>query len=240
MAQRAKDPSPSRPDRPFVTLAWAQSLDGCIGRKDGGRLALSGPESSRMTHCLRAAHGAILVGIGTILADDPRLTVRLASGPNPRPLVLDPTLRTPPSSRLVERDVQKPWIFASMNPPAGKEGHNPDYEARCEALERLGCRIIPVGSNQAGRLNLHEALAYLARQGIETLMVEGGAKILAAFVSERLADRVNVTVAPILVGGLNPFEGHAFAPAINLKGTSWKTYGRDTVMEGIPDWEGEG
>ncbi|MBN2641694.1 MAG: RibD family protein, partial [Victivallales bacterium] len=100
------------PDRPLVTLAWAQSLDGSIARKSGERLAISGPEATAMTHALRAEHDTILVGIGTVLADDPRLDVRLAPGPSPLPLVLDPTLRTPADSRLVARTDRKPWLFA--------------------------------------------------------------------------------------------------------------------------------
>ena len=88
--------------RPVVTLSYAQSLDGCLTTQRGVRLTLSGPESRRMTHSLRAAHDAILVGIGTLLADDPSLTARLVGGPHPRPVVLDRLLRTAPGLRLAE------------------------------------------------------------------------------------------------------------------------------------------
>ncbi len=74
--------------RPLVTLAYAQSLDGCIAIRKDQQLLLSGPESHLFTHQLRAAHDAILVGIGTILADDPKLTARLVNGPHPQPVVL--------------------------------------------------------------------------------------------------------------------------------------------------------
>src|SRR3989304_8693232 len=75
--------------RPLVTLSYAQSLDGCIAARAGERLALSGPESMRLTHRLRAAQDAILVGIGTVPADNPRLTVHLVQGQDPQPIVLD-------------------------------------------------------------------------------------------------------------------------------------------------------
>src|SRR5512143_3712545 len=89
-------------DRPRITLAYAQSLDGSIAARSGGPLALSGTESMHYTHQLRAAHDAILVGIGTVLGDDPRLNVRLTGGPSPRPIVLDSSLRSPLTARCLE------------------------------------------------------------------------------------------------------------------------------------------
>ena len=86
-------------DRPRVTLTYAQSLDGSITARSGAPLSLSGAESLHYTHQLRAAHDAILVGIGTVLSDDPRLDVRLVTGPSPRPIVLDSELRCPVTAR---------------------------------------------------------------------------------------------------------------------------------------------
>ena len=88
--------------RPLVTLSYAQSLDGSIARERGKPLALSGPESMRLTHQLRAAHDAILVGIGTVLADDPQLTVRLVEGKSPIPVILDSRLAISPTARLFQ------------------------------------------------------------------------------------------------------------------------------------------
>src|SRR5512135_1934375 len=89
-------------DRPRVTLTYAQSLDGSIAARSGMPLALSGTESMHYTHQLRAAHDAILVGIGTVLSDDPRLNVRLTGGLSPRPIVLDSSLRCPSTARCLE------------------------------------------------------------------------------------------------------------------------------------------
>ena len=89
-----------RTGRPFVTLSYAQSLDGSIADRPGRPLALSGPQAMALTHGLRAAHEAILVGIGTVLADNPRLNVRLVDGPDPQPMVVDSRLRFPPYANL--------------------------------------------------------------------------------------------------------------------------------------------
>ena len=89
-------------DRPRVTLTYAQSLDGSIAARAGLPLVLSGAASMRYTHQLRAAHDAILVGIGTVLSDDPQLNVRLVEGPSPRPIILDSELRCPLTARCLE------------------------------------------------------------------------------------------------------------------------------------------
>lgn len=217
-------------DRPRVTLAWAQSLDGCIARTGGGRLVLSGEEATRMTHVLRSRHDAILVGIGTVIADDPRLDVRYAEGPSPAPMVLDPRLRLPPACRLVGREDQKPWLFAA-------EKLAPEALERQARLESLGCRVIPVRTNPDGTLNLEAVLSWLKEHAVKTLMVEGGAAVLSSFFAGRHVDRVNITVAPTFVGGKNPFAGQSFSPPVGLKNGEWKAYGRDTVITGEPDWE---
>ena len=98
----------ARTGRPLVTLSYAQSLDGCIAAGPGQRLSLSGPEALMLTHELRAAHAAILVGIGTVLADDPRLTVRLVPGSHPQPVVVDSRLRIPDDCYLLRHGPRRP------------------------------------------------------------------------------------------------------------------------------------
>src|SRR4029079_19395558 len=108
---RARTP---RTDRPFVTLAYAQSVAGSIALEPGRPFALSGPESMRLTHALRAAHDGILIGIGTLLSDDPRLTVRLVQGKSPQPVVVDSQLRTPLQARLFNGvPPRAAWIAAT-------------------------------------------------------------------------------------------------------------------------------
>ncbi|MCO6453190.1 MAG: dihydrofolate reductase family protein [Caldilineales bacterium] len=210
--------------RPLVTLSYAQSLDGSITLARGAPLALSGEESLLFTHGLRAAHDAILVGIGTVLADDPQLTVRRLPGKQPQPVVFDTHLRTPVTARLLDHP-HKPWLLA---------GPNPD-PIRRSALENAGARVIIVRTGVDGRLDLPAALAALRKEGIETLMVEGGAQILSAFLKAKLADWLATTICPRLIGGLAAVESLPMLP--NLTGVTWRQAGADMLCWARLEWE---
>jgi len=212
-------------DRPAVTLTYAQSLDGSIAARRGQPLSLSGPEAMAFTHRLRAAHDAILVGVNTVLADDPRLTVRLATGENPRPVVLDSSLRIPPGARLLQGE-KLPWIICTERAP----------EEREEALVAAGATIIRIASDDSGRVALYPALHQLAAAGIRSLMVEGGAGVITSFLASGLADRLVVTVVPLLVGGLaaagtlaGRLNGQPFP---RLRRPHYRQLGRDIVVSG--------
>ena len=181
----------ARTGRPLVTLTYAQSLDGSIAARRDQRLDLSGDESRVMTHHLRAAHAAILVGIGTLLADDPRLTARLAGGPDPQPVVLDSRLRFPPGARLLQNPHLKPWIFTSA-------AADPQPRA---VLEQVGAHLITVPVTVDGLLDLAAVTAVLGERGISSLMVEGGARVITRFLAEHLPDFLVITIAPVFVGG---------------------------------------
>jgi GTP cyclohydrolase II len=194
-----------RTGRPLVSLSWAQSIDGAIALERGQRLALSGPASSAFTHGLRAAHDAILVGIGTVLSDDPLLTVRLAAGADPQPVVLDARLRFPLTARLLSENPRRPWILTA------EPGRGPG----AEELESRGAVIVPVPSDGAGFLDLAAALMRLGARGVSSLLVEGGGLVITSFLKARLADRVVVTIAPVFVGGY-PAVGAPTAASANL------------------------
>ena len=121
----------SQAKRPFVTLSYAQSWDGSITTRSGESLALSGAEATRLTHQLRSIHDGILVGIGTVLTDDPQLTVREWSGPNPQPIVLDSQLRMPVNARLCQHADKNCWVLTRIK----------DYWMRCLCFGRKasGC-----------------------------------------------------------------------------------------------------
>ncbi|MCB0045085.1 MAG: GTP cyclohydrolase II [Caldilineaceae bacterium] len=176
--------------RPFITLSYAQSLDGSIARTAGAPTVISGAASLRLTHRLRAAHDAVLVGVGTVLADDPRLDVRLADGPNPAAIVLDTHLRTPPDARLFERH-QQVWIVT-----AGADSAN------AQALSERGARLLVTPVGEDGRPDLSIALARLGAEGVKSIMVEGGAEVIHAFLIRDLACFAAITVAPRFLGGL--------------------------------------
>lgn len=181
-----------RTGRPFVTLSYAQSLDGCIAARPGEALALSGRQSLTLTHQLRASHDAILVGIGTVLSDNPQLTVRHARGNNPRPIVVDSRLRIPLDCKLLNNNSRSPLVVTREKP----------NQTRRKVLERAGAQVMGLPTNSRGQVNLPAMLNRLAEMGVKRLMVEGGARIITNFLLERLADYIVLTVAPVLVGGL--------------------------------------
>lgn len=175
-----------RQDRPFVSLSYAQSWDGSITLHSGESLALSSARSTQLTHHLRSLHDGILVGIGTVLADDPQLTVREWQGPDPQPIVLDAHLRMPANARLCQRTDKTCWILTS---------------AAGEGPGACNLNVIRLPGNAQGQVCLHRALQELKQRGIGSLMVEGGAHVITAFLKQKLVDAIIVTVAPKLVGG---------------------------------------
>ncbi len=173
-------------DRPFVTLSYAQSLDGSIALHEGEPLILSGQEALRLTHQLRSLHDGILVGIGTVLSDDPQLTVRHWPGNNPQPIVLDSQCRIPVGARLCRSLEKSCWVLTT----------------RTSGWEQLeGVEICPMQADTQGRVCLKSALKFLYDKGIRHLMVEGGAQVITAFIKAQLVDALVLTVTPNLVGG---------------------------------------
>lgn len=211
--------------RPLVTLTYAQSLDGSIATRKRQPLLLSGQESLTMTHQLRAWHAGIVVGIGTVLSDDPRLTVRLVKGPNPRPIVLDSKLRCPPDARLLkDRGVQP--IIATTN-DASKKRH--------EKLIEAGADIWRLSAEKTGRVKLKSLMRRLAKKGINSIMVEGGAEVITAFLQAELVDQVIVTIAPQFVAGL-PAIDKLPSSGVALRDVDHNRLGDDLVVWGKPVW----
>ncbi len=182
--------------RPLVTLSYAQSLDGSLSLRRGIPTALSGPQAMQLTHRLRAAHDAILVGVGTLLSDDPRLTVRLVEGRNPQPVVLDGQLRFPLQARLLMGE-PLPWI-ATHQRPIDHQAH----QQKKAALVARGARLLDIPSDENNDLSLPSLLAKLADMGIDSLMVEGGSRVITSFLTGRLVDQFVITIAPLFLGGL--------------------------------------
>ncbi|MEX2352778.1 MAG: RibD family protein [Gammaproteobacteria bacterium] len=172
--------------RPFITLAYAQSWDGSITNRCGETLPLSGTESTRLTHQLRSLHDGILVGIGTVLSDDPQLTVREWHGPNPQPIVLDSRLRMPQTAQLCHHPDKQCWILTTHS-DTGKLGNKVE--------------VISINAAEQEHVPLKEAMKMLWEKGIGSLMVEGGATIITAFLKARMADVLVLTIAPRLIGG---------------------------------------
>ena len=210
--------------RMLVTLSYAQSMDGCLTARRGEGMAISGEETRLLTHQLRAANDAILVGIGTVLADDPRLSARLAGGPHPQPVILDRRLRLPSEAALLQTKDRMPIVFCG-------EGVDPD---RLHTLERSGVSIRPVPVRDDGFLDLSAVLVSLFQSGLLSLMVEGGARVLSSFLLSGLGDQAMITIAPFWAGGDGriEFTGAGNGAYPNLRPNRIERFGRDWVVWG--------
>jgi len=185
-AEKKQDGTP----RPAVTLSFAQSLDGCISASKGAPTAISNDQSMQITHQLRAMHDAILVGINTVLIDDPRLTVRYGNGDNPTPVVLDSKLRISPQARLFRQDGSQPIIATS-------QGASEERESR---LVDAGARVVRIPEADGGGIQLTELFRWLRQHHVNSLMIEGGARVISSVLAAGLSDQIVLTIAPRFFG----------------------------------------
>lgn len=176
--------------RPFVTLKFAQTLDGRIATRTGDSKWISSPESRQLAHRLRSQHDAVLVGVNTVLKDNPRLDVRLVKGKNPVKVILDSQLRTPLKAKLLQRRAKN--TIVAVTKKAGLQ--------RVKQFEKLGVKVLIVASDKNGQVDLKQLLLQLREMGIKKLLVEGGGKIITSFLRQRLADRMVVITAPKIIG----------------------------------------
>jgi diaminohydroxyphosphoribosylaminopyrimidine deaminase / 5-amino-6-(5-phosphoribosylamino)uracil reductase len=180
--------------RPLVTLKLATSLDGRIATATGESRWITAPPARALAHSLRASHDAIMVGTGTVIADDPQLTCRLPGLENRSPVrvVLDRLLRIPPQARVIAEARTAPtWVLTSC-------AADP---ARRVALVETGAVPIKVAIDADGGVNLAAALAALGGRGLTRVLVEGGGRLAAALLRARLVDRLAWLHAPLLIGG---------------------------------------
>ena len=215
----------SQQERCVITLSFAQSLDGSITKATGVQTRISDAESWRFTHYLRAQHDGILIGIETALIDDPRLTVRLVEGRQPRPIVLDSHLRIPETANLLQHPKQL-WIFTTTTSCIKRE----------ETLQTRGARIIRVNADAQGRVSLDAVLSYLYKNEIRTVMVEGGSQVITSFMEGQHADYMVVTIAPVLMGGVNVLAQNNGGILPNLVNVEYHLCGKDIIVSGALTW----
>jgi diaminohydroxyphosphoribosylaminopyrimidine deaminase/5-amino-6-(5-phosphoribosylamino)uracil reductase len=212
-----------RRGRPYVVLKAVTSLDGRVAAAGGGPTRLSGPAADRRTHALRAEVDAVAVGSGTVLADDPLLTVRGVYRERPLARVIfDRRLRTPVSARvLTTLDAGPVVVVAGPGAPAGA----------VRALESAGARVVASDGELVGALRL------LPPMGIQSILVEGGPALHAAFWRRGTADTVRLVVAPRVLGaGGVPWVEHPAAPWASWRLVSVAPCGADVIIEADVHW----
>lgn len=241
--------------RPFILLTWAQTADAMLSHTPGARTQISGHQSSALTHSLRALHDVILVGIGTVLADDPRLSTRLDSDTRkivdyalekhtrnlkyhdacPTAVVLDSQLRTPVSAKFLSQPhcanaTRRPFVFTGKG-----EVKNPKYIPLGERAE-----IVDVDADRTItgiKLDLINVVDRLQKKGVSSIMVEGGPSVLASFIAAGLYDLVIVTLAPVIFGNGVPLMGSQLDAQLGVtrfKEPQWVQLGDDMVLVGAP------
>jgi diaminohydroxyphosphoribosylaminopyrimidine deaminase / 5-amino-6-(5-phosphoribosylamino)uracil reductase len=215
---------------PFVISKVAMTLDGKIAAYNGHSKWITGEESRHNVHLLRNEVDAILVGIGTVLADDPMLTTRLETGgKNPIRIVLDSDLKTPLEAKITDTTEAKTWIVA-------KEGA--DLE-KAKVLEEKGVEIIYVPKNDSG-LEISVLLNKLYEKGVTDLLVEGGSEINGSFLRAGLINKFSIYVAPKILGGrdsLTPFTGNnveSMDEALDVTIHSVENFGEDLLITAYP------
>lgn len=179
---------------PFVTLKVAQTLDGKIALPNQRSQCVTSEESRKHVHQLRSEYDAVLIGANTAMLDDPRLTVRLVEGRNPKRILLDGNLSTPLSARLFSDAVRSRTIVVVQQD--GNEG----VERKKRILERRGVEIVEIKGNRAGTIDLRKVLKSLADHDILSVLLEGGQRVFTQFLEEGVVDRLLIFIAPKVYG----------------------------------------
>ena len=218
-----------RAGRPFVSLKLALSLDGKIATASGESRCITGPAARRFVHRLRSWHDAVMVGIGTALADDPRLTVRhVRSRRQPRRVIVDSRLRLPATARVLKGD-PPPIIITTDKAPA----------TRARRLEATGAEIVSTPVRD-GRVDPAAALKELGRRSITSVLLEGGAELAAAALAAGVVDKLYFFLAPRLIGGASSpgaIGGAGIArlsDAVRLTDVRVRRVGEDLLVEAYP------
>ena len=207
--------------RPFVVLKMAQSANGKIGMMGRGNVRISGGRFDACVQRMRNRYDAVLVGINTVLADDPSLACRMSGGRNPARIILDSSLRIPLGAMVLRNARREKVVVAT----SGRH----DAEKR-RALEKKGALVLVCGRKKASLSGLLRALPTL---GIYSVLIEGGAQVAASALRERLADRLVVCISQKKMGG-GGTVGSPITPAVlrMLKQRRKYALGKDTVVEG--------
>jgi len=226
--------------KPFVLVKLAQSKDGKIGVRGKGKVWLSGRQFDSYCHAMRNRYDAILVGVNTVINDDPQLTCRMKGGRNPVRIILDSRLRIPLSARVLQHRAAARCL---MHFAPGQNAHRNAKKdcvlifttqgrdrAKEKALGRLGASVIVCGK---GNVDLKKLVSLLPAYGVYSVLVEGGAQTIGSFIRAKLADRLVLAISPEKIGDARAVSS-PITPAVlrSLKGVRKEKMGKDTVIEG--------
>ena len=212
--------------RPFVVMKYAMTMDGKIAAYTGASRWVTGEEARAHVQEQRHRCAAIMVGVGTVLADDPLLTCRMPGGRNPARVICDTRLRTPLTAQVVATAKEVPTIFATCSTDQAE--HSP--------YESAGCRVLTVGEKD-GHVDLEQLMETLGREQIDSVLLEGGGTLNWAALESGVVQKVQAYIAPKLFGGRDaktPVEGRGVpspAEAFHLKNTAITQLGEDFLME---------
>ncbi|HUQ41767.1 MAG TPA: GTP cyclohydrolase II [Candidatus Limnocylindrales bacterium] len=219
-------PTPLR--RPLVTVHYAQTIDGRIAARTGDAHWVSGERSLRLAHELRASHDAIMVGIGTVLADDPLLTTRLVQGPSPLRVIVDSSLRIPLDAKVLNDQTSQTIVATVIGAPVENE----------RAITARGARVMRVVSDDRGGVDLERLLAQLRREGVGSLLIEGGRGIITSALRSRIVDRLTVCIAPKVIGegidAVGDLSIDRLRDAVTFARSRFISCGEDVVFYGEP------
>ncbi|PKN53346.1 MAG: riboflavin biosynthesis protein RibD [Deltaproteobacteria bacterium HGW-Deltaproteobacteria-13] len=176
---------------PFITIKYAQTLDGRIATATGHSQWISSEASLKFVHKLRAEHDAILVGRGTVMKDDPELTVRLARGRNPLRVIVDSGLTISQKAKLFQNISSAPTLIATIKTPA---------DPRFQILADSGAEIVTIDADENGGVDLKKLFKKLAERKISSVLIEGGAQIITSVLKNNLANRLVTVIAPKIIG----------------------------------------
>ena len=212
---------------PYITVKYAQTLDGRIATKSGDSQWISSEASRRYVHRLRSINQGIMVGAGTVVADNPQLTVRHVRGKNPFRIIVDSKLRIPiKSSVLTDANACLTIIATTSDAPA----------AKIAAVKNRGVEVWVVRKERDGRVGLRDLLKQLGKREIMSVLIEGGSGIITSLLKSGLVDKMIIPIAPMIVGKGLEAIGDLNINKINnsIRFTSFKTMkkGDDIIFEG--------
>jgi len=217
---------------PFVGVKVAMSLDGKIATKTGESHWITGEKARQFVHRMRDHSDVIMVGIETVLKDNPRLTTRFegGGGRDPVRVVVDSTARLPLDAKVVESSSTAPTILAVTEEAP---------EDKCRALGERGVEVLHLPARK-GRVDLHALLKKLAEKELSTILVEGGGTLNYSLLEDSLIDKLYIFIAPLLIGGKNsptPFSGAGIddlSRAWSVEDIEMKQFDRDMLLIGYP------